>query len=205
MFGKEFLTLKKIIISGFDPFDKMKINPSMEVVKELETSYVDGVNIYPVILPTVYGVSSEILIEKIKEIKPDSVISLGLAGGREKIFLERFALNIDDAKTKDNKKIQRRGLVIAEEGPLAYASTLPVADILKNLHRYKIKAGISNFCGTFVCNHVMYSTLHYIARNNLPVTFGFIHLPKLSKGKNAVTVEKLLKAIKIIITFSGGL
>jgi len=29
--------MKKIIISGFDPFDKMKINPSMEVVKELHT------------------------------------------------------------------------------------------------------------------------------------------------------------------------
>jgi len=195
--------LKKIIISGFDPFDKMKINPSMEVVKELKENEIEGVKIYPVVLPTVYGISSEILIEKIKEIKPDSVISLGLAGGRKKIFLERFALNIDDAKTKDNKKIQRRGSVIAEEGPHAYVSTLPVADIVKTLHRYKVKAGISNFCGTFVCNHVMYSALHYIARNNLPVTCGFIHLPKLSKGKNAVTVEKLLKALKIIITFPG--
>ncbi|MEQ8167318.1 MAG: pyroglutamyl-peptidase I [Candidatus Eremiobacterota bacterium] len=193
--------MKKIIISGFDPFDKMKINPSMEVVKELHTIAVDGAEIYPLILPTVYGVSSEIVIEKIKEIKPDSIINLGLAGGRKKIFLERFALNIDDAKTKDNKKIQRRGLLIAEDGPHAYASTLPVTDILKQLHRYKIKAGISNFCGTFVCNHVMYSTLHYIAKNNLPVTCGFIHLPKLSKGKNEVTVEKLLKAIKIIISF----
>ena len=196
--------MKKIIISGFDPFDKMKINPSMEVVRELEHIDIEGVKIYTIVLPTIYGTSSEMLIEKIKEIKPDSVISLGLAGGRKKIFLERFALNIDDAKTKDNKKIQRRGLVIAEEGPHAYISTLPVADILKNLHRYKIKAGISNFCGTFVCNHVMYSTLHYIAKNSLPVTCGFIHLPKLSKGKNNITVEKLLKALKVIITFIGN-
>ncbi len=195
--------MKKIIISGFDPFDKMKINPSMEVVKELHTTSVEGVEIYPLILPTVYGVSSDMVIEKIKEIRPDSVISLGLAGGRKKVFLERFALNIDDAKTKDNKKIQRRGLVIAENGPHAYSSTIPVTDILNNLHRYKIKAGISNFCGTFVCNHVMYSTLHYIARNNLPVTYGFIHLPKLSKGKNNVTVEKLLKAVKIVVTVIG--
>lgn len=197
--------MKKIIISGFDPFDKMKINPSMEVVKELHTIAVEGVEIYPLILPTVYGVSSDMVIEKIKEIKPDSVISLGLAGGRKKLSLERFALNIDDAKTKDNKKIQRRGLVIAEGGPHAYSSTIPVTDILKNLHRYKIKAGISNFCGTFVCNHVMYSALHYISKNNLPVTYGFIHLPKLSRGKNNVTVEKLLKAVKIVVTVIGRL
>ncbi|HPZ08048.1 MAG TPA: pyroglutamyl-peptidase I [Candidatus Eremiobacteraeota bacterium] len=195
--------MRKIILSGFDPFDKVKINPSMEVVKLLKEDDIEGIKLYPLILPTIYGESAEILVTKMQELKPDVVISLGVATGRKRVTLERFAINIDDARTKDNKKNQRRGTKISTSGPEAYLSLLPLKDILNALHRYKIKADISNFCGTFVCNHLMYSVIHYIVTNNLPIKYGFVHLPKLSRRKEdtekAMGLEKMVRAVKIII------
>lgn len=189
--------MNNIIITGFDPFDKLKINPSMEVVKNI--GELENINLYKLILPTVYKDCSTILIDKIAEVKPCVVISFGLAGGRKKIFLERFAINMDDGKTRDNSGEKRSGQFIREKAPLAYLSNLPLDTITKVLHNNKIKAGISNFCGTFVCNHLMYTVMDYMHNNNLNLKFGFIHLPKISKQ---MTLEKMLKAAEIIINES---
>jgi len=195
--------MRKVILTGFEPFDKIKRNPSMEVVNLLKEENFPGISLYTVILPTVYGESSEVLIRHITDLEPSFVISLGVATGRKKISLERFALNIDDAVTKDNKSVKRTGLKIYEDGPHAYRTILPVEKILKELHRYKIKSIISNFCGTFVCNHLMYSILYHIDKNNLPIKFGFVHLPgllRMKKGKpSGMSLDTMIKAVKIII------
>jgi len=198
--------LKKIIISGFDPFDKLKINPSMEVVRSLKPEEFKDCKIYPLVLPTVYGESAELLVSKIIEVEPDLVLSLGVAMKGKKISLERFAINIDDCRTKDNRGEKRRGVTIVPQGREAYMSLLPLEDILKELHRYKIKAYISNFCGTFVCNHLMYTLLHYTITHELPFKYGFVHLPGLDtmrKGKKTgMSLEKMVKTVKIIVDTS---
>lgn len=198
--GGDFLY--KVIVSGFDPFDKLKINPSMELVKSFESF--EDFQLYPLVLPTVYGESSNILIKKIEEIKPDLVLSFGVASKSKKVAIERFALNIDDAGCKDNREIKKEGFPITQEGPQAYLSGLPLTDILRNLRRHKIKSRISNFAGTFVCNNLMYSILHYINENNLNIKFGFIHIPKMARGKKSkfMSLEKLTDAAKIIIRTS---
>ena len=201
--------MKKIIISGFDPFDKLKINPSMEVVRSLNPEEFKDCQIYPLVLPTVYGESAEILISKIMEVEPDLVLSLGVAIKGKKISLERFAINIDDCRTKDNRKEKRRGVPIVPQGREAYMSLLPLEILLKELHRYKIKACISNFCGTFVCNHLMYTLLHYTVTHDLPFKYGFVHLPGLDTmrrcKKSGMSMEKMLQALKIIVNTSLGI
>ena len=192
----------KVIVTGFDPFDKMKINPSMEIVNLLKDF--EDFKIYPLVLPTVYEKCSSILINKIEEVNPDLVISFGVASGRKKIALERFALNIDDAKCRDNSGDKRKGIPVDIDGPLAYQSGLPLDGILKNLRKYKIKSYISNFCGTFVCNHIMYSLLHYISKHNLNIKYGFIHVPKMARGKKSkfMSLDKMVKAAEIIMKTS---
>ena len=198
--------MKKIILTGFDPFDKLKINPSGELVNALREEDFPGCELHSVILPTVYGESSEILISKIIDLKPDLVVSFGLAAKSKKISLERFAINIDDCKLKDNRGVKRKGVPIVPHGREAYLSRLPLEKIVKNLRRYKIKSAISNYCGTFVCNHLMYSALYYITAHTSPFRYGFVHIPKLNtmrKGKKSgMFLEKLVKAAKIIVETS---
>ena len=40
-----------------------------------------------------------------------------------------------------------------------------------------VEAAVSNTAGTFVCNHLMYALLHFLAREGLGVRAGFMHVP----------------------------
>jgi pyroglutamyl-peptidase len=48
-------------------------------------------------------------------------------------------------------------------GPAAYFSTLPVKAMVQAMRAAGVPAEVSNSAGTFVCNHVMYGVLHYVA------------------------------------------
>ncbi|MEI0530552.1 pyroglutamyl-peptidase I [Brachyspira pilosicoli] len=194
----------KVLITGFDPFDKEKVNPSWEAVNSLP-NYIEGNEIIKLQLPTVFKKSAEKLFENIKNLKPDVVICVGQAGGRYEISLERVAINIDDARIKDNEGNQPVDEVIFNDGDSAYFSTLPIKAIRDELKTIPIPASISNTAGTFVCNHIMYSLLYYINKNNLNIKGGFIHVPYiieqiLDKPNTAyMPKEMIVKALETII------
>src|SRR5574344_2186508 len=83
----------KLLLSGFEPFLNNKINPSFEVLKKLPKDIdVNEINIIE--LPVTFNESFKVLEKEIKVIKPDIVISFGLAAGREAISLESTAYNL---------------------------------------------------------------------------------------------------------------
>ncbi len=194
----------KVLITGFEPFNKENINPSWEAVRILPDE-IDGHSVVKLQLPTVFSKSSKLLIENIKTHNPDIVISVGEAGNRTDITIERVAINIDDAKIEDNEGNKPIDKPIVENGNGAYFSTLPIKDIVENIKKAIIPASVSNTAGTYVCNHIMYSTLHYIKENKLNIKSGFIHVPYLPiqvlDKKNTASMEKTTtsKALEIAI------
>ena len=121
----------KIIVTGFDPFGGEKINPSIECVKALPE--IEGVKLIRLELPTVFKESAKRLNEVINDVKPDAVLSVGQAGGRAGITMERIAINVDDARIPDNISQQPIDEEIQVEGEAAYFSTLPIKRIVKAL------------------------------------------------------------------------
>lgn len=194
----------KVLITGFDPFDKEKVNPSWEAVNSLPNN-IEGNEIIKLQLPTVFKKSAEKLFENIKNLKPDVVICVGQAGGRYEISLERVAINIDDARIKDNENNQPIDETIFSDGDSAYFSTLPIKAIRDELKNIPIPAAVSNTAGTFVCNHIMYSLLYYINKNNLNIKGGFIHVPyiieQILDKPNApyMPKEMIVKALETVI------
>jgi pyroglutamyl-peptidase len=91
----------KILISGFEPFGKMNINPTEELLKEAVSFDIENVEISTVLLPVNYDECAEELIAKIEEVNPDVVISCGLAAGRTAITPERIGINIKDTGSGD--------------------------------------------------------------------------------------------------------
>ena len=75
---------------------------------------------------------------------PDAVISLGVAQSRQKINLERIAVNVDDASIADNAGHLASGEMIAPDGPVAYWSTLPIEAMQTVLEARDIPVAISN-------------------------------------------------------------
>ncbi|MDD2431684.1 MAG: pyroglutamyl-peptidase I [Firmicutes bacterium] len=188
----------KVLISGFEPFGGEKLNSAMEAVRHLNLE-IGGVELVKVILPTVFDKSTETLIALIEKETPEVVICVGQAGGRTDISIERVAINIKDAALPDNEKNFPKDLPIAEDGPAALFSTLPIKKIAKRIRDGNIPSSISNTAGTFVCNQVMYSLLHYIETNNLQIKGGFVHVPYLPSQ----VLDKRLSSMDLALIVKG--
>lgn len=140
----------KILITGFDPFGGESINPALEAVKKLPDTIL-GQEIIKIEIPTVFRKSLEKIEENIQKHNPDVVISVGQAGGRFGVTPERVAINIDDARIKDNEGNQPIDISIYEDGENAYFSNLPIKAMVKEMNDNGIPASVSNTAGTFVC------------------------------------------------------
>ena len=190
----------RIIVTGFDPFGGEKINPSIECVKALPE--IEGVKLFRVELPTVFKESAKRLNEVINEVKPDAVLSVGQAGGRPGITMERIAINVDDARIPDNSSQQPIDEAIQEKGEAAYFSTLPIKRIVKAIREAGIPAEVSNSAGTFVCNHIMYQALFAAEKAKKPFKAGFMHIPFIPEqtmDKPSLPLEESTKALQIAI------
>ena len=170
----------RILLTGFEPFDKDTVNPSWEVARALNGELIAGGQVHAVQLPCVFGAAMQVLDEALAQLQPTLIISLGLAGGRTDITPERVAINIDDARIPDNAGNQPVDASVVEKAPAAYFSTLPIKAMVRHLRDAGIPASVSNTAGTFVCNHVFYALMHRLARRAAPgVRGGFIHIPAL--------------------------
>lgn len=172
-----------ILLAGFEPFEQDTLNPSWEVARALADWRFElggrAARVHAVRLPCVFGASAAALREAIAQVRPQLVVGLGLAGGRAEITPERVAINVDDARIPDNAGGQPIDEAIADAGPAAYWSTLPIKAIVRDLRAVGIPAAVSNTAGTFVCNHVFYALMHALAQTGQGARGGFVHLPLL--------------------------
>lgn len=189
-----------IIVTGFDPFGGETINPSIECVKALPE--IEGVELIRLELPTVFKESAKRLNEVINDVKPDAVLSVGQAGGRPGITMERIAINVDDARIPDNISQQPIDETIQTEGEAAYFTTLPIKRIVKAIREAGISAEVSNSAGTFVCNHIMYQSLFAATKADKPFKAGFMHIPFIPEqttDKPSLPLEESTRALQIAI------
>lgn len=195
----------KILVTGFDPFDKDIINPSYEAVKKLPDTIKDA-KIIKLEIPTSFKRSTQVLEKSIEEHKPDVILSVGQAGGRNGITLEKVAINLLEARIKDNDGYQPCDKHIREDGETAYFTNLPIKGMNCYLKENNIPTTISYTAGTFVCNCVMYNILYLINKKYPNIKGGFIHVPFLPEQaalKNPVSssmsLDMISKAIELSI------
>lgn len=192
----------KILITAFEPFGGEKVNPALEAMKLLPDK-IGEAQILKLELPTVFKKSIEKVWQHIDEYEPDIVISLGQAGGRACISIERVAINIDDTTMADNEGNMPVDQPIFKDGENAYFSNLPIKKMLEAIKKAGIPANISNTAGTYVCNHVMYGILYKIHKERLNIKAGFIHVPFIPEQvvnkpeKPSMSLENIVKAVEI--------
>lgn len=188
----------KILVTGFDPFGGEPINPAIESVKRLPDT-IEGAEIIKLEIPTVCYKSLNKIDARIAECDPDIIISIGQAGGRADITVERVGINIDDCRIPDNEGNQPVDEPVFADGPAAYWSLLPIKAMVKAINEAGIPASVSNSAGTFICNHVLYG-VRYICEHKYPgKKSGFIHIPYMTSqgvGKRGVPVMSLDDIVK---------
>ncbi|SFJ53811.1 pyroglutamyl-peptidase [Halobacillus dabanensis] len=169
--------MKKLLLTGFEPFLDFPINPTTQIVEELKGKELNGYRIEGRILPVDYNNSGHGILKHINDIEPDAVLSLGLDAGRYKITPERIAINCNESSERDNEGNKPDGEPIQKEGPDGLFSTLPIKSFVEVLQSKGYPAEVSNSAGTYLCNHVMYQTLYHFHVNHQNIPSGFIHIP----------------------------
>ena len=194
-----------VLLAGFEPFDSDTVNPSWEVARALDGSRVGGAQVHAIKLPCVFGRALTELERAMSRWQPQLIICAGLASGRADISIERIAINVDDARIPDNDGAQPVDVAVADTGPAAYFSTLPIKAILRGLRTAGLPGGLSNTAGTFVCNHVFYGLMHRLARHPDTARGGFVHLPCLPEqadhhpGAPTLPLVTQTQAMRLII------
>jgi len=196
-----------VLLTGFEPFESEKVNPSWLAVRRLHGRVIRGHRIVARRLPTTFARSLPELRRLLRRFHPSLVICVGQAGGRAEITPERVALNLQDARIPDNAGRMPREQPVVPGGPAAYWSTLPVRSIVRALKQRGIPAAPSLSAGTFVCNHVFYGLLHELAAGGR-ARGGFIHVPFLPaqaarhRDQPSLPLAMMVEALAIAVRVS---
>lgn len=191
-----------VLLTGFDAFGGDAVNPSWILAQALHGRTLAGHRIVSGQLPTVFGTALEVLDDLLVRHRPALVVSLGLAGGRSALSLERVAINANDARIPDNRGAQPVDTPVVADGPAAYFSSLPIKAMLAALRREGIPAEVSQSAGTFVCNHVFYGLMHAIQRGRTGASTrgGFIHVPWLmGQGTPSMPLAQAVQGLRIAL------
>lgn len=197
----------RILLTGFEPFERDTVNPSWQVAQALHGSVCDGATVQAVQLPCAFGRAVEQLEQALHHYQPQLVLALGLAGGRSEVSLERVAINLDDARIADNAGQQPIDSAVVSGAPAAYFSTLPLKAMVRDLRAAGLPAAVSNTAGTFVCNHVFYALMHRLASDPAwaQTRGGFIHLPYLPEqaarhpGAPSMALATQVQALQVLM------
>ena len=68
--------MKKLLITGFEPFGGEDINPSWESVSRLP-SEINGYSLTKLLIPVVFGKAAEKVIKMAEAISPDVILCIG--------------------------------------------------------------------------------------------------------------------------------
>lgn len=189
--------MKKLLITGFEPFGGQTVNPSWEAVALLPET-VGPWKLHKLRIPVEYGEAARLTLEKAREMGAEAVISVGQAGGRGAVTPEVIGIDLREAAIPDNAGRLCKGEAIDPEGPDGLFSSLPVREMTAAIGEKGIPAKLSYSAGAYVCNDVLYTLLRHF--EGTAVRAGFIHVPFIpGQGEPNMALEDIVTALTAAI------
>ncbi len=203
--------MKKLLATGFEPFDGYSVNPSDELVKAINGRKIAGYDIVGATLPLDYKTALDKLEELLASHTPQVILCFGQAS-RTAISIERIAINALGIKRADNYGNTPETDVIDADAPAAYYANIDPHPLVEVLKGEGIPAYVSYHAGTYGCNWLLFNILHKIATGKIHGCATFIHLlplpsQALEKDKMELAtmpLENAVRAIEIVIQTLGS-
>ncbi len=171
---------RSVLVTGFEAFGGYTVNPSAEIVKALAGQEIAGLIVRGGVLPVVRSLAGERITELIEQHRPAAVVCFGQGGPRQTALrIERLGANVRDYPIVDNAGNHASGEPIIPGAPAAFFATLPFTTIRDRVRATGVPCRLSNSAGTFLCNEVLFTTLHYLSARTPSTPAGFIHVPLL--------------------------
>lgn len=190
--------MKKLLITGFEPFGGETINPSWDAVCLLPDE-IAGYSLTKLSVPVVFGEGARKIIEEAEDSHPDVILCIGQAGGRDAITPELVGINLRHARIPDNCGNAPLDDPIIEGGVAAYFSTVPARRIADAIATLGLPSHVSYSAGAYVCNDVLYTLLSHFDGTNTRV--GFIHVPYSDEqGKSpSMPLSDIVRALTVAV------
>jgi len=194
----------RALVTGFEPFDGASLNASYEAVRRLPQR-IGALDVTTAQLPTSYARAGSALLRETERTQADIVLCVGEGSERVELNIERIAINVQDARIPDNDGAQPVDTPVVDAAPAAYFARLPVRKIHAALTAAGLPSIISNSAGTFVCNHVFYTLMHFAATRSSGIRGGFLHVPCWREPGTAVMpLDDIVRGIAIALEVSAG-
>lgn len=151
-----------------------KTNSSMVFAEELSKA----TNIKNIVIKNSYKSCTKTIYDVLTTEKPKLLISLGQRPKTSKIFIEtqgKYAQSLKEFFPHDNTH---------------YKTNFNSRNLYNEIKSHEINVSLSSNAGSYLCNHLYYSGLHYINTLNLDTQYIFIHVPSL---KNFSSYDRLLE------------
>ena len=190
--------MRKLLITGFEPFGGESINPSWEAVARLP----DEIGLWSLTklrVPVEFGVAADTVMQVAARVSPDAILCVGQAGGRDAVTPELVGINLRHSSAPDNGGYQPTDEPVVAGGADAYFSTLPVRRMAEATAAAGVPSCVSYSAGSYVCNDLLYTLLHRYRESGTRV--GFVHIPYATEqGKTpAMELDALVKGLSAAI------
>lgn len=165
--------MKRILITGFEPFSDIKKNPSETLVNDLYQllKTQNQVAVEKVILPVDYQ-KAESVLNTIEFRNYDFIFQFGVAAKRTRVCLERVALNWIESSIPDNSGTHPNCRPIDESLDSARINSLDLRKIAVELNSdFPGAIEVSLSAGAYLCNYVYFKTLSKTSKCL------FVHVP----------------------------
>ena len=187
-----------VLLTGFEPFAGHAANPSQIIAERLHGETIGGARVVSLVLPVVFGADTERVFPAIDELKPAVVLSLGLSAARDCMDVELFGINQRMVEGSSDL------IPIIADGPAAYFATIDADGVsMAMVETADIPAQRHGYAGSYLCNHILYQTLHYAQTQHLPLRAGFIHMPQATEfaapGAPSLPLESMIAAVRAAI------
>ena len=168
----------KLLLTGFEPFDRFAINPSWEAAYACALKFPEIVSIR---LPVDYHAAAERLRKALLLHRPAACLCMGLAPTPE------FRLEM----------VARKPVQFQERGEMLLSGSWPIDQMEQSLQRAGVSHRQSMDAGRYVCESTYWVLLNFRAEQGWPAMAFFLHVPCVSE---VFPVERIVGVIENVVS-----
>lgn len=203
----------KILVTGFDLWGGIRVNPSWEMVKNLPTS-VSGHTLVVKKIPVAYSKIKTSITGLIDEHNPDLIIMFGLAESAFGPRVESYGWNYGASGRDAEGVVKNSPLELSPEARIGYATTYNYDEyVSKWVARtdYRDTYG-SVDAGDFLCNAVIYYAAQHLYQQGKSTPYLFSHVPSMTsrfsqsylEGYAKLIITKAVQELNDTLDFESG-
>lgn len=166
--------MRKVLVTAFEPFGGDTVNASWEAAKRVDGFCFDDAVVAARMLACAFEICLSEFAMAFERLGPCAVLMTGQAARRGSISVERFARRRASGAAPDNCG---RSCAALASGPDVAEATVSARAVTRAIQEAGYVARVSDDAGCYVCNHLYYNALRYLAARSPATSAIFVHLP----------------------------